>query len=177
MNKKKDESREEPVSNNSDLPAVDPIPPQNSCDANMDDYHNPAAISVARRKLTLDGFDKDLDGIEMDIEPDIPKIEPTPSTDDVFVGVFAGKSSKGYVPYNPRKVNQDWMLIKQDVATGTLVLGTFDGHGEHGHCISEFICTYFYNALVAHEQFMDNLSTAAIESLALAERECNLSCF
>ena len=57
--------------------------------------------------------------------------------DDIYVGVFAGKSQKGFVPYNPCKVNQDWLLIKEEPTTGTLVLGTFDGHGEHGHCISE----------------------------------------
>lgn len=175
MNKKKDEAHENPSSHSNDLPAVDPIPPQNTVDANVEDYQNPTAISVARRRLTVDGIEADLDGIEMEIEPDIPKPSLLPQNDDVFVGVFAGKSSKGYVPYNPRKVNQDWMLIKQDVTTGTLVLGTFDGHGEHGHCISEFICTYFYNALVAHKQFVDNLSVAAVESLALAEKECILS--
>lgn len=45
--------------------------------------------------------------------------------------------SRSYVPYNTRKVNQDWMLLKEDEASGTLVFGTFDGHGEHGHIISE----------------------------------------
>ena len=43
----------------------------------------------------------------------------------------------GYVPFNPHKVNQDWMLIREDKVTGTLVLGVFDGHGEHGQCVSE----------------------------------------
>lgn len=146
-------------------------------DATPEDYQNPAVISVARRRLTVDGIEADLDGIEMEIEPGITDSYPSQPTDDVFVGVFAGKSSKGYVPYNPRKVNQDWMLIKQDVATGTLVLGTFDGHGEHGHCISEFICTCFYNMLVAHDQFVGNLPQAAIEALATAEEECKKSSF
>lgn len=34
-------------------------------------------------------------------------------------------------------MNQDYMLTREDSATKTLVLGAFDGHGEHGHCISE----------------------------------------
>lgn len=155
-----------------ELPPVDPIPPQNSVDTNVEDYQNPAAIGVARRRLTVDGIAADLDGIEMEIEQGGEEPSPAQPNEDVFVGVFAGKSSKGYVPYNPRKVNQDWMLIRQDTATGTLVLGTFDGHGEHGHCVSEFICTTFYNTMIAHEQFVTNLKQAAMDSLAFAEQEC-----
>ena len=71
--------------------------------------------------------------LEMDIEP----VKASVNEEAGFVGVFAGRTQKGYVPYNPHKVNQDWMLIKDDVASGTLILGTFDGHGEHGHCVSE----------------------------------------
>ena len=64
-------------------------------------------------------------------------VQEKESDEAFFIGSFAGKSQKGYVPYNPRKVNQDYMLIREDHETKTLVLGTFDGHGEHGHCISE----------------------------------------
>ena len=91
----------------------------------------------------MDGDEAHLDGIEdISMDTDVPSLDQP--EEDVFVGVFAGKSQKGYIPYNPRKVNQDWMLIKEDAATGTLVLGTFDGHGEHGHCISE-VCFVFGN--------------------------------
>ena len=140
-----------------------------------DCYQNPTNISVARRRLTVDGIEAEIDGMEIEDAPCSPPVSH--ANEDVFVGVFAGKSSKGYVPYNPRKVNQDCMLIKQDVATGTLVLGTFDGHGEHGHCISEFICTSFYNTLTAHPSFLSNLPEAAIQSLAIAEDECKKSAF
>ena len=83
----------------------------------------------------------------MDI--DVPPIEQT--DEDVFVGVFAGKSQKGFIPHNPRKVNQDWMLIKEDAATGTLVLGTFDGHGEHGHYISEVVASVAYHVVYLYQ--------------------------
>ena len=119
-----------------ELPSVDPVPPSQNLEPSFEDCEKPEPLSKVRRRLTVDGDQVLLDGIEelvMDI--DVPQIEQT--EEDVFVGVFAGKSQKGFIPHNPRKVNQDWMLIKEDAATGTLVLGTFDGHGEHGHCISE----------------------------------------
>lgn len=102
-------------------------------------------VAQARRRLSVDGSHIGLDGIdEMDMEVDIPGIENTPN--DLFVGVYAGQSQKGYVPFNPRKVNQDWMLIREDNITGTLILGVFDGHGEHGQCVSEvsFECLFDY---------------------------------
>ena len=136
MGKKKEKKEEEPAVKNDELPAVDPIPPQMSLETNPDEYKNPAAISRARRRLSVDGDEAHLDGVG-DLDMDIEAPVNDHSEEDVFVGIFAGKSQKGYVPYNPHKVNQDWMLIKQDPPTGTLVLGTFDGHGEHGHCISE----------------------------------------
>ena len=83
---------------------------------------------------------------EMDVEP----ATSTKNEEAGFVGVFAGRTQKGYVPYNPHKVNQDWMLIKDDVASSTLILGTFDGHGEHGHCVSEVSsCKPLYRSLSA----------------------------
>ncbi len=93
-------------------------------------------MAKARRRLSVDGNHIGLDGLdEVDMEVDIPSLDT--NTNDLFVGVYAGQSQKGYVPFNPHKVNQDWMLIREDKVTGTLVLGVFDGHGEHGQCVSE----------------------------------------
>lgn len=161
---------------NGDLPSVDPLPPSQNLEPSLEEYQKPKSISRARRRLTVDGDEAHLDGIEdISMDIDVPSLDQP--EEDVFVGVFAGKSQKGYIPYNPRKVNQDWMLIKEDSTTGTLVLGTFDGHGEHGHCISEFICTNFYNNLVSHEKFSIDVKTAAVEALAQAEAECNSNRF
>ena len=101
---------------------------------------DPKVVTKARRRLSVDGHDVSLDGIEdsgiVDGYGGTP-VQEKESDEAFFIGSFAGKSQKGYVPYNPRKVNQDYMLIREDHETKTLVLGTFDGHGEHGHCISE----------------------------------------
>lgn len=79
-------------------------------------------MAKARRRLSVDGNHIGLDGLdEVDMEVDIPSLDT--NTNDLFVGVYAGQSQKGYVPFNPHKVNQDWMLIREDKVTGTLVLG------------------------------------------------------
>lgn len=84
----------------------------------------------------MEGNHLDIDGVDgMDVEVDIPT--PNDSEEQSFVGVYAGVSNKGYVPYNPRKVNQDSLLIREDLDTKTLILGTFDGHGEQGQFVSE----------------------------------------
>ncbi len=94
---------------------------------------------MVRRRLSVDGNDVSLDGVDTFCLDEVPS--PLPDTGanspKSCVGVYAGKSQKGYIPYNPRKVNQDYLLMYEDASTGTLLLGTFDGHGEHGHCISE----------------------------------------
>lgn len=106
------------------------IPPENP---------NPQSVKMVRRRLSVDGNDVSLDGVDTFCLDEVPS--PLPDTGanspKSCVGVYAGKSQKGYIPYNPRKVNQDYLLMYEDASTGTLLLGTFDGHGEHGHCISE----------------------------------------
>lgn len=118
------------------MPSRDPLPPMQNIEPGLEDFQAPGGISRARRRFTVDGDELQIDGIE-DVGMEVESPEPDQPSDDVYVGVFAGKSQKGFVPYNSRKVNQDWLLIKEEPTTGTLVLGTFDGHGEHGHCISE----------------------------------------
>ncbi|CAH0519391.1 unnamed protein product [Peronospora belbahrii] len=68
------------------------------------------------------------------------------------VVAFAGLSKKGYAPYNPRKKNQDAMVIKYDSKSQTLLLCVFDGHGEAGGGASASICDRFASELFAHAQ-------------------------
>ena len=97
---------------------------------------DPASVSNARRRLSVDGNTIDIDGVGItDMDVGIPPVD-----NDTFVGVYYGQSQKGFAPYNAHKVNQDWMLLKEDTATGTLILGAFDGHGQHGQCVSEVGC-------------------------------------
>lgn len=104
------------------------------------DMMDPKAVTKVRRRLSVDGTDVNIDGIEGEILGEVADMKPPvekETNDKFFEGSYFGKSQKGYVPYNPRKVNQDFMLMKEDRSTKSVILGAFDGHGEHGHCISE----------------------------------------
>ena len=101
----------------------------------------PVQVSTARRRLSVDGNNWILDGdkeLPTESKEDIvvPKGDQMVPKGDEMFRVYAGKSQKGYIFQNPRKVNQDTLLIHKDEATKSLILGTFDGHGEHGHCVS-----------------------------------------
>lgn len=140
------------------------------------------SIERSRRRLSVSGNDATLDGHfdvkKMDILPpeefnaEVGDELEQDSKGSLLCRVFAGKSQRGYVPYNPRKVNQDWMLIKEDTATGSFIFGAFDGHGEHGHIISESISTNFCRNLMEHPMYISNLQKAAIEALQKSEQAC-----
>lgn len=50
---------------------------------------------------------------------------------------YAGFSKKGYAPYNPRKHNQDALIMAEDASTGSLFLAVMDGHGEVGEKVAQ----------------------------------------
>lgn len=52
------------------------------------------------------------------------------------VCAYAGVSVQGSNPYQPDKPNQDAIVMVEDAATDTIILGVFDGHGDHGHLVS-----------------------------------------
>lgn len=112
-----------------------PKPKDPQVAANMPtEKQTPVKVSTARRRLSVDGSDWILDG-DKELHTVSEKDIVVPKGDQMF-RVYAGKSQKGYIFQNPRKVNQDTLLIHKDEATKSLILGTFDGHGEHGHCVS-----------------------------------------
>ena len=45
--------------------------------------------------------------------------------------------SQGFAPYNPRKKNQDALVMAEDARTGTLFLVVLDGHGEAGDKVAQ----------------------------------------
>ena len=64
------------------------------------------------------------------------------------VKCWYGESKRGYAPYNPRKVNQDSLLIHR--LGKRIFLGTLDGHGEHGHHVSRTITDHFCKNIDSH---------------------------
>ncbi|KAK8800704.1 hypothetical protein WA158_000029 [Blastocystis sp. Blastoise] len=142
---------------------------QVSDNVNSDD--ETARVRFLRRKLSVSGTDINLDGFENDdISHDIPN--QVIHKNKHCINEYFGKSQKGYVPYNLKKANQDTLLMKEDLKTGTIILAVFDGHGEHGHCVSESISDTFYRKLINHPLYETNLKEAAVDSLDKAESQC-----
>jgi serine/threonine protein phosphatase PrpC len=53
---------------------------------------------------------------------------------------FAFRTRKGQHVNNPKKVNQDSILVKQNISKKDLhMIAVADGHGPSGHYVSQFV--------------------------------------
>ena len=50
-----------------------------------------------------------------------------PTSDAFVVNSYGGYSKKGYAPYNPKKKNQDVLVMAEDPRTRSLLLSVMDG--------------------------------------------------
>ena len=87
------------------------------------------------------------------------------------IGEFGGMSKKGYAPYNMKKENQDVCFMHQDPATNSMLLGTFDGHGEHGHHVSRYFQRHLCKSVVEHPDWVHNPAKAMTECMLAREKE------
>jgi len=129
-------------------------------------------ISYQRRRLTVvsdskfaDGFSKKLS--ILDDDPD----EHTISRNSIKK--YAGVCKKGYAPYNPRKQNQDSIIMEQDAKTNCLLFAALDGHGELGDHVSQYIRDRLPKMLFAHAHFPHNVSSALASCIAALDKEVN----
>ena len=51
-----------------------------------------------------------------------------PTSDAFVVNSYGGYSKKGYAPYNPKKKNQDVLVMAEDPKTRSLLLSVMDGY-------------------------------------------------
>lgn len=84
---------------------------------------------------------------------------------------YAGHSKKGYAPYNPKKKNQDSLLMAEDAPSRSLLLACFDGHGEFGHKISQEFKRELGPRLFGHPKFTSGLKEAIAEVVSGIEHE------
>lgn len=126
---------------------------------------NDHTLGLQRRRLSVVSDNKLVEGMTQVTTNDVGYVEDGTSA----VAAYAGLSKKGYAPYNPRKKNQDSMIIKHDPTTHSLLLCVFDGHGEAGDGVSGAIRDKFPTELFGHPRFAasGNLSADA-ESLQVA---------
>jgi len=93
------------------------------------------------------------------------------AVDSFAVISYAGHSKKGYAPYNPRKKNQDALLMMEDAASRSLLLACFDGHGEFGHKISQTFKKEVGARLFEHPAFRTDVRAAITDLVAAVEQE------
>ena len=88
-----------------------------------------------------------------------------------IVNSYGGYSKKGYAPYNPKKKNQDALVMAEDPKTRSLVLCVMDGHGEDGDKVSQNIKSKFASYLFKHNEFGTNIKAALTDVIARCEAE------
>ncbi|OQS00083.1 phosphatase 2C [Thraustotheca clavata] len=106
-------------------------------------------VLLARRRLSVVSDNTLVEGLANVTTADHEGIQDGESS----IGCYAGVTKKGYAPYNPRKKNQDSMIMQFDSTTKSLLLGVFDGHGEAGDGVSQFFKSQFPTELFKHPSF------------------------
>jgi hypothetical protein len=96
---------------------------------------------------------------------------PAPASVPQVVQAYTGVSKKGYAPYNPRKRNQDALLMEEHHASGSLLFGVFDGHGEAGDLVSRYFTDRYAERVFKHKLFLSNPARALQEELDTIEQE------
>jgi serine/threonine protein phosphatase PrpC len=125
------------------------------------------SLRGTRRRLSVVSDNKLIEGIAtigaVDSEDTIVKAS------DTVVKAYAGVSKKGYAPYNPRKRNQDALLMEEHRPSGSIIFGVFDGHGEAGDLVSHYFSERMTSRLVAHPRWMSNPGQSLAEEVHTLE--------
>ena len=94
-----------------------------------------------------------------------------PATGGFIVNSYGGYSKKGYAPYNPKKKNQDALIMAEDPKTRSLLLCVLDGHGEDGDKVAQSIKGKLASYLFKHREFATNVKAAITDVVAKIEGE------
>ncbi|KAG7355938.1 protein phosphatase 2C [Nitzschia inconspicua] len=132
-----------------------------------------------RRRLTVTGASQNIDGV---VKPGATesgelkmykgkKQDKATETARCAVTEYSGVSKKGHAPYNPRKKNQDALIMADDPSTNSLILGVLDGHGEHGDYVSAWFRDQLVAEMFSHPDWNGNLQAAVADSIAKVERD------
>jgi len=152
-------------------------------DENEDDKKTAAAAPFVqpfqkmRRRLTVTGASQTIDG---DSQQDygVSKLKVSGGDADkqhdnkvrCAVTNYSGLTKKGHAPYNPRKKNQDAMIMAEDSATNTLILCVLDGHGEHGDGVATFFRDRLAGEMMKHSQWKRDVKIAATDAIHKLEQ-------
>lgn len=131
-----------------------------------------AHFNKMRRRLTVTGASDTIDGVSRLSMSDQreEKIEYH-TTLRCAVTEYSGISKKGHAPYNPRKKNQDALIMTDDPTTGSLILGVLDGHGEHGDGVSGHFRDHLAAEILRHQAWKTDLKKAVREAVLKVEHQ------
>lgn len=128
-----------------------------------------------RRRLTVTGTSETIDGVAKlsvadDTAAEAPQVEYH-ATIRCAVSEYSGVSKKGHAPYNPRKKNQDALIMADDPSTNSLILCVLDGHGEHGDGVSAHFRDNLVNEMLRHPSWASDCKKATKDSIAKVEHQ------
>ena len=84
---------------------------------------------------------------------------------------FHGISKKGHAPYNPRKKNQDSLIMREEPSTNSMIFCTLDGHGEHGDHVSAWFRDRLVKEMSSHSAWVSNMKLAVADAIAKVEKD------
>jgi len=125
----------------------------------------------ARRRLTVTGTSDTIDGVSK-LTVSEEGVDPAQYQSSMRCAVtqYGGISKKGHAPYNPRKKNQDALIMFDDQSTNSLILCVLDGHGEHGDGVATTFQTQLANEIITHPSWATDIKKACADSIAKVER-------
>lgn len=124
-----------------------------------------------RRRLTVTGASETIDGVSKLTVSEELKKEEHHSSLKCAVTDYAGITKKGHAPYNPRKKNQDALIMADDKETNTLVLCVLDGHGEHGDGVSAAFRDNLTKEMFSHEDWKTDVKKASTDAIHKVEQQ------
>ena len=122
----------------------------------------------ARRRLSVVSDNKLVEGVAH--LGDVGDREVRSKRTEHVINMYAGVCKKGYAPYNPRKKNQDAILMDEHADTGSIFFAVFDGHGEAGDLVSHFFTDRLASRVFANSRFRTDPNRAVADETARLER-------
>lgn len=125
-----------------------------------------------RRRLSVLSDNKLIEGFaDVNLENAVAEPEPVPACNGFIVNSYGGYSKKGYAPYNPKKKNQDALVMAEDPKTRSLLLAVLDGHGEDGDKVAQYIKGKLANYMFKHRDFGTDIRQAITDVVVQLEQE------
>lgn len=137
---------------------------------NKKEQNNDGGLKQTRRRLSVVSDNKLVEGLSGLATDDDSGVDSDSLVCKAITN-WAGVSKKGYAPYNPRKKNQDILIMEQDANSKSILLCVFDGHGEAGDGVSQFFKAQLPPTLFAHPEWTSPSSGDQKEGMKAALRE------